>query len=151
MFGILICVWSVLPFHRLRENPTFLLGLICAGGSSFVLLRAAVGLATGWPPGKADRATAKTIALFVIGCLFSLLASLVMLHEGVNQSVLRWAPGLGKYSLQVLFVIGGLSAVLVGWLTRGKRGWLLLPIVWLMSSVAVVIWLLAFSTISRPV
>jgi hypothetical protein len=73
MFGILICVWAVLPFRYLRENAVHLLYSICAGGSSFVLLRAAVGIATGWPPGKADRATAKIIGLFVIGSLSSLI------------------------------------------------------------------------------
>jgi hypothetical protein len=146
MFGILICVWAVLPFRQLRENATFMLGLICAGGSSFVLLRAAVGIATGWSPDNADRATARIIGLFVIGCLFSLLLASVMAHEEVNQIVKRWAPGLGKYPLQVFLVIGGLVAVLVGWVTCRKRGWLLLPIAWLMSSVAVVIWLLALSS-----
>jgi hypothetical protein len=137
MFGILICIWGVLPFQHLRENATFLLFMICAGGSSLVLLRAAVGIATGWPPGKADRATAKTIALFVIGCLFSLLlTSTVLLEWRVNQSVKRWAPGLDKYPIQVFLVIGGLVAVLVGWLTRRKRAWIFLPIAWLVSSVA---------------
>ena len=150
MFGILICIWAVLPFQHLRENATFLLFMICAGGSSFVLLRAAVGIATGWPPGKADRATAKTIGLFVIGCLLSLLlTSVLMLDWGVNQFVERWAPGLDKYPLQVFLVIGGLVAVLVGWLTRSKRAWIFLPIAWLVSSVAVVIWLLAMWRLTR--
>jgi hypothetical protein len=147
MFGILVCVWAVLPFRHLRENATFVLCVICAGGSSFVLFRSAVGIATGWPPGKADRATAKTIGLFAIGSLFSLLLTSSLMVDGrMNQFVKRWASGLEKYPLQVFIVIGGLVAVLVGWLTRGKRGWLFLPITWLMTSVAVVIWLHALST-----
>jgi hypothetical protein len=84
MFGILSCVWAVLPFRHLRENAVLLLYLICAGGSSFVLLRAAVGIATGWPPGKADRATAKTIGLFVIGCLVAFLMCLCLIDARVN-------------------------------------------------------------------
>jgi len=146
MFGILICVWAVLPFPKLRGNAEFLLCLICAGGSSFVLLRAAVGIATQWAPGKADRATAKIIGLFVIGGLCSLLTSLIMLDEGADQFVKRWAPGIARNSLPVFLMIGGLVAVLVGWLTRGKRAWLFLPVTWLMTSIAVVVWLLALST-----
>jgi hypothetical protein len=56
---------------------------------------------------------------------------------------MRWAPGIAGQYFLAFIVIGGLAAVLVGWVTRGKRAWLFLPIAWLMSSVAVVIWLLA--------
>jgi hypothetical protein len=148
MFGILICVWAVLPFPKLRGNADFLLGLICAGGSSFVLLRAAVGIATRWAPGKADRATAKIIGLFVIGglCSFLLLTVSVTVDSAVSRFVKRWAPGIAGYPLLAFIVIGGLVAVLVGGLTRGKRAWLFLPITWLMASIAVVVWLLALST-----
>jgi hypothetical protein len=145
MFGILICVWAVLPFRHLRENATLMLGLISAGGSSFVLLRAAVGIATGWSPDNADRATARIIGLFVIGCLFSLLTLSLMVDDVVNQFVKSWAPGLARYPFPVFLVIGGLVAVFVGWLTRGNRAWLFLPVIWLMASIAVLVWLLALS------
>jgi hypothetical protein len=70
-----------------------------------------------------------------------------MIDGGVSRFVKQRAPVIAGYPLLAFIVIGGLVAVLVGRMTHGKRAWLFFPVTWLMTSIAVVMWLLALSTL----
>jgi hypothetical protein len=146
LLGVFLFVVPVLPFSKYREDHGALLTLVGAGGSIFVLIRAAIGIATGWSPALADRATAKVIGLFMIGWIFAfVIGSLIALNQSVYQLARLWTTKLNHYPPAAFLVIGGLAAVVTGCLTTGKRGWIFFPLTWLTVSSAILVGLLALS------
>jgi hypothetical protein len=132
-FGIVVFVTPILAVTGGRAPLGPLLIPIGFGGSIFVLLRAVIGIVTGWSPGRADRATAIVIRRFFAGWLLGLIAFFCVC---LTNWWLR-LPGR-HYFLPISMAAGGVSLVVTEWIARHKRGWLLLPLAWLVTFAAIV-------------
>jgi hypothetical protein len=140
-FGIVVFVAPILVVTGGRAPLGPLLVPIGFGGSIFVLLRAVIGVVTGWSPGRADRATAIGIRRFFVGWCAGLLIAFTLDPLGLESRLTPWLPPVLAWMLG-----GGLALVLADGTIRLRRVWLVLPLAWLGALAA---FMIAYFTLTR--